>query len=100
MAKATKEKEKPAKRKVKKIDVLPLEAVNYKILIAGVVVVVLGYIALAMEPWDGFMALTAAPILLVIGYCIIIPVGIMFRKKMPEVAPAMIEQPAEPAAQN
>ena len=38
MAKANKEKEKPAKRKAKKIEILPLEAVNYKILVAGVVV--------------------------------------------------------------
>ena len=49
MAKASKEKEKPAKRKAKKIEILPLEAVNYKILVAGVVVVVTRlYCA-----WDG-----------------------------------------------
>jgi len=78
MAKTSKEK--PAKRKAKKIEILPLEAVNYKILIAGVIVVVLGYVALGMQPWDGFMALTVAPILLLVGYCIIIPVGIIYRK--------------------
>jgi hypothetical protein len=30
---------------------------------------------------DGFSQLNIAPILLVTGYCIIIPVGIMYRKK-------------------
>ena len=100
MAKASKEKEKPAKRKGKKIEILPLEAVNYKILVAGVVVVILGYVALGMEPWDGFMALTVAPVLLLVGYCIIIPVGIIYRKKKAENASAMAEQPAEVASQS
>jgi len=100
MAKASKEKEKPAKRKVKKIELLPLDAVNYKILIAGIVVVILGYVALGMEPWDGFMALTAAPILLLVGYCIIIPVGIIYRKKKVENASPMTEQPAQAIPQS
>ena len=98
MAKASKEK--PAKRKAKKIEILPLEAVNYKILIAGVIVVVLGYVALGMQPWDGFMALTVAPILLLVGYCIIIPVGIIYRKKKVENAPSITGQQPEAASQS
>ena len=85
MAKGVKEKEKLSKRKGRKIEILPLEPVNYKIIIAGVAVVLLGYIALSMEPWDGFMALTLAPVLLVFGYCVVIPVGIIYRKKKDEV---------------
>ncbi len=100
MAKASKEKEKPAKRKAKKIEILPLEAVNYKILVAGVVVVVLGYIALGMEPWDGFMALTVAPILLLVGYCIIIPIGIIYRKKKTETASSLSAQQPEVVSQS
>lgn len=68
-------------RKVKKADILALESINYMILIAGVVVILLGYGALSMGPWDGFMPLTVAPILLVLGYCVIIPAGIVYRKK-------------------
>ncbi len=100
MAKATKEKEKPAKRKVKKIEILPLEAVNYKILVTGVVVVILGYVALGMEPWDGFMALTVAPILLLAGYCVIIPVGIMYRRKRVEIVSPAAEQPTGAVTQS
>ncbi len=92
MAKVSKEKEKSAKRKIKKIDILPLEAVNYKILISGVVIVILGYVALGMEPWDGFMALTVAPVLLLFGYCIVIPVGIIYRRKKSQNAPLTAEQ--------
>jgi hypothetical protein len=69
-------------RKAKKMDLLALEAVNYYILLAGVAVIFLGYGALSMGPWDGFMPLTVAPILLVIGYCVIIPIGIVYRKKV------------------
>ena len=99
MAKASKEKDKLAKRKAKKIEILPLDAINYKILISGVVVVILGYIALGMEPWDGFMALTVAPILLLVGYCIIIPVGIMYRKKKIEIASPVAQTPTQATPQ-
>ena len=78
MAAPVKEK---AKKKVKKAETLSLTAANYKIIIAGVVVILLGYIALSMQPWDGFISLTVAPILLVLGYCVVIPIGIIYKKK-------------------
>ena len=99
MAKAVKEKEKFAKRKAKRIEILPLEAINYKILIAGVITILVGYGALSMDPWDGFMALTVAPILLVLGYCVVIPAGIIYRKKKEEVAPAVLDSVGEVSLQ-
>jgi len=99
MAKSVKEKDKLAKRKSRKIEILPLEATNYKILLAGVAVVILGYISLSMEPWDGFMAITLAPMLLVLGYCVVIPVGIIYRKKKEEVAQPVTEGAAEASLQ-
>ena len=74
-------KEKSVKKKTRKEEALSLEPINYKIIIAGVLVIILGYIALSMSPWDGFMPLTVAPILLVMGYCVIVPVGIIYRRK-------------------
>jgi len=41
---------------------------------------------LAQDPWDGFMALVVAPILLVLGYCVVIPMGILFRPKQERAA--------------
>ncbi len=74
-------KEKKSQKK-KKIEVgLSLEKINYQILIVGIIVIIAGYIALAQKPWDGFFALTIAPILLVVGYCVIIPFGIIYKKK-------------------
>lgn len=68
-------------RKTRKEEIFPFARENYMILLAGVIVIILGYLALAEKTVEGFLPLTAAPILLVIGYCVIIPVGIMYRKK-------------------
>jgi len=65
----------------KRGEVLPFTRTNYVILMTGIVLIVLGYLALSTEPWDGTMALVVAPVLLVAGYCVVIPVGIMYRKK-------------------
>jgi len=99
MAKVSKEKEKQSKRRLKKFENLPLDPINYKILIAGVVVIIAGYIALGTDPWDGFVALTVAPILLVLGYCVVIPFGIIYRpKKSASKAPveSNVSEPAPP----
>ena len=60
---------------------LPFTKVNYQILCAGILCITLGHVALAQGPWDGTMPLVVAPILLVIGYCVMIPIGILFHKK-------------------
>lgn len=75
-------------RKTKKEEVFPFGRENYLILLAGVVVIALGYLALSGDTVEGFMPLTVAPILLVLGYCVIIPVGIMYRKKEKPAGPA------------
>jgi hypothetical protein len=67
----------------KKVDAeqLPFTKTNYQILGAGLLVIVLGYFALSQPPWNGTMPLVVAPLLLVLGYCVLIPLGILFRKK-------------------
>ncbi len=78
MAKVIKGKQ--AKRS-KADDVFPFERENYLIILVGVVFIVAGYIAMSGNVVEGFSQLTLSPILLLIGYCVIIPVGIMYRKK-------------------
>jgi hypothetical protein len=78
------QKEKITKKKFTKIESLSLEPINYQILLAGVAVIIAGYFALSAKPWDNPIALTVAPILLVLGYCVIIPIGIIYRKKKSE----------------
>ena len=79
MAKSVKIK--PA-RKTKKDETLPFERENYIIFGIGILFIIAGYIALSGNSVEGFVPLTLAPILLVMGYCVIIPVGIMYRKKV------------------
>ncbi len=75
------------------IESLPFTKSNYQILGLGLLVIVLGYVALAQPPWNGTMALDVAPILLVLGYCVLIPLGILFRKK-----PAADVKPTPPVS--
>lgn len=78
MAKVTRDKG----VKKQKIDgSFPLERENYMILGIGLLLIVFGYIALSGDKVEGFVPLTLAPILLVLGYCVVIPVGIMYRKR-------------------
>ena len=68
-------------KKYKTEGILPLERENFVIIGIGLLVIILGYIALSENKVEGFMPLVLAPLLLVIGYCVIIPLGIMYRKK-------------------
>jgi hypothetical protein len=63
---------------------LPFSSENYIIFGAGIFLIILGYLALSKGPWDSFWSLTLAPILLVIGYCVAIPLAILYRKKKKE----------------
>jgi hypothetical protein len=74
--------EKRGPTKVKALlGVLPFTKTNFQILACGILCIVIGYIALGQDPWDGTMPLVVAPILLVLGYCVLIPIGILFRKR-------------------
>ena len=52
---------------------LPFTRKNYYIFAVGLATVIVGYIALAQG------SITLAPILLVLGYCVIIPIAILYR---------------------
>ncbi|MBL7074128.1 hypothetical protein ISS37_02660 [candidate division KSB1 bacterium] len=54
---------------------------NYLFFLGGVGVLILGFIFLSIGPWDSFWSLTLAPILLIIGYIILIPLSILYKKK-------------------
>lgn len=70
----------PVKRK-RIAENLPFKKTNYQIIGVGLLLILLGYVALAQEPWDGFLPLVVAPILLVLGYCVVIPIGILYRDR-------------------
>lgn len=55
---------------------------NWQWLGAGIATIVAGFIALAMG------SITLAPLLLVVGYCVLIPVGILVGPKRSPETPA------------
>ncbi len=69
-----------SRRRSAKDEKLPLAKENFVIIGIGLAVILVGYLALANGPIEGFLPLVLAPILLVLGYCVIIPLGILFKK--------------------
>jgi len=60
---------------------LPFTRKNYIIFAIGIALILLGYVALAQGPADNYLSLSLAPILLVVGYCVVIPIAILYRPK-------------------
>ena len=58
---------------------LPFTRKNWSLAIVGLAVIVLGYVFLRIPPAEGFLSLTLAPVLLVAGYCVLIPMAILVR---------------------
>ena len=57
-----------------------LEKENYVFFIAGIISVVLGYIIMATGETYSFQSLSLAPILLFVGYIILIPFALIYKK--------------------
>ena len=54
--------------------------VNYVLFIAGIISVILGYIIMATGETYSFQSLSLAPILLFVGYIILIPIALIYKK--------------------
>jgi len=59
----------------------PWKRENYLFLGAGILVIILGFIFLSIGPVNSFWSLDLAPVFLVVGYCVVLPVAIMYRKR-------------------
>ena len=77
--KKTQSKQPRAAKQVKEL--FGFTRTNYIIFFAGLITIILGYFALAQPPVNGFMTLSLAPILLVIGYCVLVPWAIFWKQK-------------------
>lgn len=73
---------------------IPFDATNIRIILIGIGVIALGYLVMYFSPTMSDMAMTVSPILLLLGYCVIVPYGIMAgirknrsTKTVSEVAP-------------
>ena len=54
---------------------------NYILFVAGIVTVIIGYIIMATGDTYSFQSLSLAPFLLFIGYIILIPIALLYKKK-------------------
>ena len=73
-------------KKKQQPDVMPFNKKNLQILIIALILIVLGYIAMSQPPVNSFWSLTAAPLILLFAFLIVIPYSIMhghinFRRK-------------------
>ncbi|MFA5011327.1 MAG: hypothetical protein WC644_05175 [Ignavibacteria bacterium] len=58
---------------------------NYAIIGTGILLIILGYIFMSENSVDGFLPTVIAPILLVLGYIVIVPFGILFKDKSSKI---------------
>lgn len=58
---------------------LPFSKVNYVLFLVGIFVIALGYILMATGELNSAQSLSLSPIVLLIGYLVIIPFAIMYR---------------------
>jgi hypothetical protein len=70
----------PAAKQKREIT-FPLEKENFVIIGAGILVLIIGYFLMAQNSVDGFLPTVVAPIVLLAGYCVIIPYGILKKTK-------------------
>jgi hypothetical protein len=80
MAKAIR-RESARRRRVSDQGSLPLGKENLVVIGIGLVIIAAGYLALLEGSVEGFLPLVLAPILLVLGYCVVIPLGILYKRK-------------------
>lgn len=82
MARAVKSRRTERRRKSKVQAEMPLGRTNYIIIVAGAALIIATYVLLATNNTVyGFIPLDLVPILLFIGYLVIVPIGIMYRGK-------------------
>ena len=60
---------------------LPFTRTNYILFIAGLFVIILGYILMGTGELNSIQSLSVSPIVLLIGYLVIIPVAILYKNK-------------------
>ena len=59
----------------------PFGRLNLIVLLAGLIVIVIGYVLLGSGGADSVESLTIAPILLLIGYLVLLPAAILVRDR-------------------
>ena len=56
-----------------------IRKINYLIFLIGLLLIMFGYIIMALGEVDSFQSITVAPILLFLGYVVAIPIALIYR---------------------
>ena len=59
---------------------LPFTSENYIIFSIGILLLFIGYFALGTGPANSLESLSIGPVILVLSYCVVIPLAILYRK--------------------
>ena len=59
----------------------PFNKINYMLFVIGLVSIVIGYFVIANNDVDSIASTKIGPVILFIGYCIIIPISIIYKPK-------------------
>ena len=59
----------------------PFNKTNYMIFGIGVLSIIFGYIIIAFNSVDSYLSTKVGPLILFIGYCLIIPFSILYSEK-------------------
>jgi len=55
--------------------------INYQLFAIGLFVIILGYIVMATGETESLQSVKIAPLILIIGYCVLIPASILVKPK-------------------
>jgi cytochrome c oxidase assembly factor CtaG len=65
----------------KQEQIWPYTRVNAYLALASLVTLIAGYVTLGVKPWNSWVSMNVAPVLLVIGYCVLVPATIIYHKR-------------------
>ena len=54
---------------------------NYRLFLLGIIIIIAGYWIMATGETESFQAVKLAPVILIIGYCVVLPISILYRAK-------------------
>ncbi len=61
-----------------------LTRTNFRLFGLGLLVIAVGFFFLSRPPYDSFLSLTVAPLVLLVGYLVLVPMAILYRRKPAE----------------
>ncbi len=59
----------------------PFNKINYVLFGIGIISIIIGYVLIAYNPVDSMISTQIGPVILFLGYCVIIPIAIIYSPK-------------------